>query len=165
MSTTTLIRDMPDGHRVVGTFTLRKFDGNEHAYFSATGEVYEPFGRMKGAERHKRGLEPDSSGMIHDELRTAFPMLRPFIDLHLAEYPSGLPMHAVADAEYHLEHDNPAAAARLLRCLEADLVDLEGEGAVAAYVAAQAGRYGREAQDAAALLTTGHDRTDVLLTS
>lgn len=102
----TLIRDMPNGDRIVAHLELRealpgeRFDERGLSpSFSATGELYEKRGTWSGAAAQRNGREPATSGCIHEEILRAFPHLESFVALHLSD-PSGLPMHAEANGWY-----------------------------------------------------------------
>lgn len=116
-----LVRDMPDRSRIVATLRISQYASNPHPHFSATAEIYDAQGRQSGRERARRGLEAESGGMQHDAILDAFPGAWPFVRMHLAEYPSGRPMHATDNAWYFLtagaekherEHYGPAYAER-----------------------------------------------------
>jgi hypothetical protein len=73
--------------------------------FSVTADLYEPHGARSGKSRFEKGLEPDSCGMLHDEIRIFAPELAPLIDVHLAD-PNGVPIHAVANGWYFYSGDS-----------------------------------------------------------
>jgi hypothetical protein len=67
--------------------------------FSITAELYEPHGNRSGKSRFDKGLDADSGGCLHDEIRLFAPELVPLINVHLADL-DGTPMHAVANGWY-----------------------------------------------------------------
>src|SRR5271167_2356481 len=102
MVSRTLIRDLPDGSRVVVHLQLReRGDAGELApVFSVTTDRYLPHGTRSGQWRHRRDRDPDAGGCLHDAALLAFPELAPLVDLHLADSETGEPMHAEANALY-----------------------------------------------------------------
>ncbi len=159
IATQTLTRDLPNGTRVVGIFKIARVGNNAHPHFSATGEVYEKHGTWSGAAQQRNGREPDICGCIHDELLRAFPQMREFIAMHLSDYPSGLPMHAKANAAYHSKCGDDDQAATLLRCKVSDLPEVEDgddyetiKALYSEFVDAQAERFAREANSAALII-------------
>lgn len=97
-----LVRDLPDRSRIVATLRIDHLAGNEHPYFSATCDLYEPRGTHSGAARQRAGRDMDSGGASHATILAAFPGAAAFVRMHLANYPSGEPMHAVSNAFYFL---------------------------------------------------------------
>ena len=102
MVSRTLIRDLPDGSRVVVHLQLRERGdaGGLSPAFSVTTDRYERHGTHSGKSRHRRDRDPDSGGCLHDVALLAFPELAPLVDLHLADSETGEPMHAEANALY-----------------------------------------------------------------
>lgn len=119
----TLIRDMPDRSRIVAQLEIHQIGGNAHPHFSATASVYEAHGTHSGASRHRRGLESDGAGCDHSAILGAFPGLAPFVAVHLSDYPSGVPMHAEANAWYFTR---PACAAYELQHYGASYIERHG---------------------------------------
>jgi hypothetical protein len=134
-----LVRDMPDRSRIVATLRIDHLAGNAHPYFSATADVYEAHGTHSGAVRQRTRRDADGGGADHAAILRAFPGALPFVHLHLSDWPSGVPMHAEANAwyvltgecaryetkhygpEWPLRHGNgPTRAARILRLTGAD---------------------------------------------
>lgn len=126
-----LVRDLPD-RSIVATLRIERIGGNASAHFSATCELHEAHVTGSGAGERRRGSEPELSGAAHGEILAAFPGAAAFVQMHLAEYPSGVPMHAEANGFYFLtgeaeryerEHYGPAytmrAGSRLTRCARA----------------------------------------------
>lgn len=72
------------------TLALTKLKGNEHAYFSATGE-----------ERNERTGRIDACGAMHETILARFPELADFVALHLADQ-NGQPLHAEGNGYYWL---------------------------------------------------------------
>lgn len=160
-----LVRDMPDRSRIVATFKIEHLGNNAHPYFSATGEVYEPNGWNAG-------------GMCHDEILRAFPRMAPFVAMHLSDWPSGEPMHALTNGRYfyfdrHFDYERRTygqdyvnrhgtgreRCARILRCAVDDLPENATKEEFEAFVNAQRLRWAREAQEARALLDTIKEET------
>lgn len=100
--TRTLVRDMPDRSRIIARLEIRGPDNARGLSpgFSLTGEVYKPRGTWSGAMRHRRGLEWDAGGCLHASVLRAFPHLKPFARVHLADL-DGSPMHAYANASWY----------------------------------------------------------------
>jgi hypothetical protein len=73
------------GDRIIATVST------ERGYFSVTGELW-----------HADEREPYACGQIRDEIREAFPQLRPLLALHLSDAHTGEPMHAEANGYYWL---------------------------------------------------------------
>lgn len=67
---------------------LRATVTTERNHFSVTGEI--------GSKS-----DPHTCGCIHEEILTAFPHLRPVVDLHLSDL-DGVPMYAEANGWYWL---------------------------------------------------------------
>lgn len=80
-----------DGPRYVfaARVALCKLAGNDHPYFSATGEL------LNMARSGDNRIE--ACGCLHDDIRRYFPALAPVAHVHLADH-RGVPMHAVANA-------------------------------------------------------------------
>lgn len=175
-----LVRDMPDRSRVTAVLRIDQIGGNAHPHFSATGELYEPHGTWSGAAQQRSGREPDTCGMVHDEILRAFPGAAPFVAMHLSDYPSGTPMHALANSWYfysdgHLAYELKSygqeyvdrhgsgreRAARTLRCSIDDLPADAGEEEFAEFVNAQRERWAREAAAAIELLERMPDCLDL----
>lgn len=127
-----LVRDMPDRSRISATLEIHQLAGNAHPHFSATASVWEAHASHSGASRARRGLEEDAGGCLHGALLDAFPGAVAFVRMHLADYPSGAPMHAEANAFYFLSGRAEAyelaqygaaytmrAGSRITRCLRA----------------------------------------------
>lgn len=74
------------------TAALHKLPGNAEPYFSLTGDVYKT-----GRER-----DPIACGAMGDEMVAHWPELDIVNRLHLSTWPSGEPMHALANGLYHL---------------------------------------------------------------
>lgn len=72
---------------------LVKLDGNAKAYFSITGEVYNPRSRRRGGDGFIMG------GAIHEVILAYWPNLAPLVNVHLSDI-DGVPMHAAANAAY-----------------------------------------------------------------
>ncbi len=73
-------------YKINATAGLYKLKGNEHPYFSVTGEVL-------------RGRHEEMSGCLHDDIALWFPHFAPVILVHLADQ-RGVPMHAVENAHH-----------------------------------------------------------------
>lgn len=171
-----LVRDLPDRSRVVATLRVARIAGNAHPNFSATGEVYEPHGTWSGAACARNGREADCVGCVHEDILRAFPGAAKFIAMHVSDYPSGVPMHAAANAAHyyfgrHLAYELKSygpdytrrhgtgyeRAARTLRCEVADLPNIDGsaedaDAQFAAFVDTLRPRWARKAADAFAWL-------------
>ena len=78
---------------VLARAELVKLGGNEKAYFSITGEVYNPRSRRRGGDGCIMG------GAIHDVIVSYWPHLQPLVNIHLSDI-DGVPMHAAANAAY-----------------------------------------------------------------
>jgi hypothetical protein len=154
-----LVRDMPDRSRIVATLRISQYGGNAHPHFSATALTYDAHGTHSGASRARRGLECDGAGCQHAEILRAFPGAVAFVRLHLSDYPSGLPMHAAANAAYHLENGNAHHALSLLRV--DDLRDLPAPADMAGFVDAERDRFAAEARAARDLLELMPDANDL----
>jgi hypothetical protein len=146
--TRTVSRLLPDRTYVRATVGLNYLAGNSAAYWTATGEVYEPRGTWSGEARHRNGRDFDMGGQVHAELLRAFPQLAPIVALHLSS-PTGVPMYAVENGRYFLERGEVETAARLLRV---DVADLPEPDDLPAFVDSQRERWAREAAEAYALL-------------
>ena len=146
----TVSRSMPDRSFIVAHVGLHWIDGNRDAYWSATGDLYEPHGTWSGRARFNNDREPDVCGAIQDEILRAWPHLAPIVALHLADS-HGFPMYAVENGRYHLENGHPEHAASLYRCTVDELPDVAD---VEAYVEANRERWALEAQKAWRLLQT-----------
>jgi hypothetical protein len=144
-----LERSRQNGDLVIANVGLRKI-GEQVAYWSATGEVYEARKNARGVTRRAQGRDIDSGGMIHDVILRLFPKLGPIVALHLSDI-NGVPMHAVANGRYWLEQGQPETAAKLWRCSVNDLPTVED---VEAFVDAQRDRWQGESNAAYALLQT-----------
>lgn len=164
-----LVRDLPDRSRIVARLQVTHLDGNAHPYFSATCDIYEPHGTWSGAARQRYGREMDGGGAAHEEILRAFPGAEPFVRMHLADHPSGEPLHALANALYfwrgrhesyygpeYLERHGtgPERAARTLRVAVDELPDAEtaSDDDFAAFVDTLRPRWAQEAADAMELL-------------
>jgi len=80
-----------DSEGIAGNIIVKieHIGGNAHAHFSATGW----FG----------GNRPGSyGGRCHDTILELAPYLKPIVDLHLSDFPSGAPMYAVENGFYWL---------------------------------------------------------------
>lgn len=69
---------------------------NGHQDFSITATIWET-----GKKRTDRNMI--SGGCCHDDILEIRPDLKPFVNLHLADY-TGCPMYAVENGFYHLKH-------------------------------------------------------------
>ncbi len=78
---------------VLARAELVKLDGNDKAYFSITGEVYNPRSRRRGGDGTL------ICGAIHDVIVSYWPHLQPLVNIHLSDI-DGVPMHAAANAAY-----------------------------------------------------------------
>jgi hypothetical protein len=85
---------LADGTRIRVTAGLHYIQGNKRPYFTVTCDGWSP-GRVTC----------DFGGCCHNEVLQAFPQLRPVVDLHLSD-DFGVPMHAVANAEYWAKEKN-----------------------------------------------------------
>lgn len=175
-----LVRDLPDRSRIHATLRVDQIDGNAHPHFSATAEVYEAHGTWSGAARSRNDREPDACGCVHEEILRAFPGAAPFVAMHLSDWPSGEPMHALANAwyfysgghvAYELRHygadyverhgTGRERAARTLRCTVEELPHDADKAEFREFVDEQRERWAREAQDAYALLVSMPDVLDL----
>jgi hypothetical protein len=133
------------------------------AYFSITGDLYGPDRTLQssGAITGGRGAETGDPALI---LAAA---------LHLADARTGIPMHAEANARYHYERGDLAAAAHTLRVEVDDLPPLwqpPGEARTYAnhpfawrrFVASQRHRWAREAAELRAWIAGPDDESDPL---
>ena len=88
--------------------------GNRLPHFSITGTLYI---REPGIN-HDRGWERMSSGAIHEDLLAVCPddlFVRSMVAMHLADFPSGVPMYAVENGFYHYQRGMFGAVSDLLR--------------------------------------------------
>lgn len=85
-----------DGNYMRITIRLNDECKNGHQDFAITADIYEK-GKPKIDKYCIMG------GCCHDEILNARPDLKIFVDLHLCDY-KGIPMHAVANGEYHLKN-------------------------------------------------------------
>lgn len=97
--TKTIARDLPNGDYLEVTVEERDGSTALSPGFSITGWLWERHGRVSGRARKRSDREPDTGGMLHDEILDWFPQLQPVIHVHLADQ-SGLPMHAKANGWY-----------------------------------------------------------------
>jgi hypothetical protein len=95
---------LADGRRIAVEAGLRYLEGNDRPYFSVTCSGWDP--------GHKG--RSDFGGCCHDIILQAFPQLKPIVDLHLSDN-LGVPMHAVANAEYWVKEQNQANLIKHLR--------------------------------------------------
>lgn len=93
-------RNGPHGSHIVALIEYREDDPRGLSDgFSVTGELYERHGTWDGAAQKRNGREWDSGGCIHEVILSAFPGLKPLVDLHLSGA-DGAPMHAEANGWY-----------------------------------------------------------------
>lgn len=112
-----LERAMPDGRYVIADLEMRTGDTGLSPAFSLTGEIWENHGHLTGVGRHRRHVnsggewgEADCFGALSEDLVRAFPKLKFFERMHLADPTSGEPMHAEANGWYWYQgsrHDLP----------------------------------------------------------
>lgn len=88
---TTAYKRIGGGEKMRVTYGMQKLKGNLYAYFSIT------------AESRTIGGRELCGGCMHDEIRAHFPELSHLIKWHLVDE-NGLPMHYIANAKFHLEH-------------------------------------------------------------
>jgi hypothetical protein len=146
----TVSREIAGRRFIIARLGLHYIDGNRDAYWSATGDLYEPHGTWSGRARFNNDREPDGSGAIGAEIARAWPHLAPIVALHLADS-HGFSMYAVENGRYHLENGHPEHAASLWRCTVDELPDVAD---VETYVEANRERWTLEAQEAWRLLQT-----------
>lgn len=144
----TLERSLPDRSHVVANVGLRYLGSNSAAYWTLTGEIYEPHGTWSGAARKRNGRDWDMGGMVHEYVLRAFPKLAPFAALHLSD-PNGVPMHAIANGRYFLERGELDTAAKHFRVSVDELPAVED---VEMFVDTQRERWARESREAFELL-------------
>jgi len=89
--------------------TLRDTDG----YISITGCVF-PY-RCKTAH---------IAGCCHEEIVKAFPKLKKFINLHLNDCETGLPMHCYSNALFHLVNGKSEYTKEMLQLTDRELLEL-----------------------------------------
>jgi len=85
---------------------------NKDGYISITGELT-PY----------RCRTPHAAGCIHEEIEKAFPKLRPFIWLHLANL-DGSVMHEIENSLYMIANDDEKAAQNVLHCTDDEINEL-----------------------------------------
>jgi hypothetical protein len=89
-----ILRRFDDGkRRVYACGGLHYLRGNRAPHFSLTIHSW----TFKDGRKHE-----DIFGCGHEELLQRWPELAPLAALHLSEYPSGAPMHAVENGFYQL---------------------------------------------------------------
>lgn len=76
-------------------------------YVSICGEVY-----------RKHARKPWRMGQCVDEIKEAFPELKPFMWLHLCDIDTGLPCHAEANSLYWFLNDKPEFSKEMLHLSE-----------------------------------------------
>lgn len=85
-----------EGNTLIIKIRLNDECKNGHQDFSITGELYQ-----KDKPMNDRNII--SCGYIHDEILTARPDLKIFVNLHLCDY-LGIPMHPIANGFYFLSN-------------------------------------------------------------
>lgn len=122
-----------DGTKITVEAGLHYLAGNSRPYFSITGEVRYARADKRGRRYYRRGA--DACGCCHDEILKAVAdtpaegLWRDVIALHLSD-DLGQPMHAVANACYHLgigkyAEANDAQAQSHLRLTDKQFADLK----------------------------------------
>lgn len=106
-----LTRRLPDGSRLD---IEAGFTGGKDGHFSVTASRYYPMDRT-----------PSACGCLHEDVLAAEPRLAPVVAVHLCDA-QGAPMHARANAEYHLREKDWDRLAKHLRCTEKRARKLEG---------------------------------------
>lgn len=81
---------------IIVTIRLNDECKNGHQDFAITADIYEAGKPLK--ERYFI-----ARGCCHDEIISAFPEFKIFVDLHLSDY-MGIPMYALENGYYHLTH-------------------------------------------------------------
>lgn len=69
---------------------------------SITGEVYY---NREDDQTPPANLDPDKCGQVCDEIKQAFPWLKPLMELHLADAYTGAPMYALDNGWFWLHED------------------------------------------------------------
>lgn len=109
-----LITSTDDGRIVVANATLRKLEGNAHAYFSLTGEEWA--NRRAYQRKTQSGLL--SCGCVHETILEAYASnpaiegLRHMANLHLSDE-DGAPMYAQENGWYWYAQDHERGASYL----------------------------------------------------
>lgn len=85
-----------DGNTMIIKIRLNDECKNGHQDFAITADIYQ-YGKPKTDRYFIAG------GCCHDEILSARPDLKIFVDLHLCDY-KGIPMHAVENGFYHLRN-------------------------------------------------------------
>lgn len=108
-----LSRALPNGDFIEATVELRlavdggRFDETGISPgFSATCSVWESRSNVSGSSRHRRGRESDSGGADDKAILSAFPHLKPIVDLHSSD-PDGKPMHGASNGWYWYAGSRP----------------------------------------------------------
>lgn len=93
-------------------YTLHEADGSlttvvahygiRNDRMSITGEVYY---NREDDQTPLANLDPDKCGQVCDEIKQAFPWLRPLMELHLADAYTGAPMYALDNGWFWLHED------------------------------------------------------------
>lgn len=91
-----------EGNQMIIKIRLNDECKNGHQDFAITANIYE-----KGKPRTDRYFI--AGGCCHDEILTARPDLKIFVELHLCDY-LGIPMHPTANGFYHLTNGFNATA-------------------------------------------------------
>lgn len=86
----------PSGYKgqLIATVRAYQLGDNAFPHFSVTGEISTPSERRRG--------DFQAGGCIHEEILKVWPEVKPLVDLHLCDSPSGEPMHAEANGFYWL---------------------------------------------------------------
>lgn len=93
-------------------YTLHEADGSlttvvahygiRNDRISVMGEVYY---NRKDDQTPLTNLDPDKCGQVCDEIKQAFPWLKPLMELHLADAYTGAPMYALDNGWFWLHED------------------------------------------------------------
>ena len=92
-------------------YTLHETDGSlttvvahygiRNDHISVMGEVY----YNRDDQTPLANLDPDKCGQVCDDIKRAFPWLKPLMELHLADAYTGAPMYALDNGWFRLHED------------------------------------------------------------